>query len=81
MADPRKIINPETGRPLSEERLSVLERRLAAEEYPLSEADTVAVRRGSPHGRTARGAIVEVDDTKTKQEIVDELRKALFGDD
>ena len=87
MPDPRKTINPETGRPIGEDRVSPFDRRL-----PPDEVDGAALSRGTDEvpvtlepglskdrvGNNARFVIIDVN---AEEDPAQAMIKALFDED
>lgn len=78
--DPTKIIDPETGRPLSEARVSVWDTRVFDENNLDVGPDAVTREQTSNHQPGSRGAVVEVTENRSIDEIVDEMMELLFGE-
>ena len=81
--DPRKVINPETGRPIGEELLSPWDRRYVEPEIetPPSEAggDTLDEPTPAVPRRTGKMVLQNIDKDTDIDEAAEAMRKALFG--
>lgn len=79
MPDPRNTINPETGRPIGEDRISSFDRRLSAVEIDADETDESGGPEPSfkpPVARPKTGTVVFAD--TNDPDWIEKVTEALF---